>query len=72
MPGVAWQLLWWLISRMDADAKIHDGWRATAAKEMKRDRTHLAKAAEVLQARGLIETAPRKRYVRIIVKNIQG
>lgn len=72
MPAASWQLLWWLIAKMDDDAEIHEGWRAMAAKEMRRDRSWITHAAKILEQHGFIETAPRKRYCRIIVRNIAG
>lgn len=72
MPSTAWQLLWWLISQMDDKCEVRDGWRIAAARALKKDRTWIQKCAEVLQERGLIETAPRKRYARVIAQNIVG
>lgn len=72
MPAAAWQLLWWLIARMDEHAEIREGWRTEAAKQMRRDRSWVSHAAGILEREGFVETAPRKRYCRIIVKNIAG
>lgn len=72
MPSAAWQLLWWLIAKMDEKQEVRDGWRIAASRAMRKDRTWIQKCAEVLQEKGLIETAPRKRYVRVIAQNIVG
>lgn len=72
MPGTCWQLLWWMISEMDENKEVRGGWRIAAARALKKDRTWIQKCAEQLEQRGLVETAPRKRYARIIVANIQG
>jgi len=72
MPGACWQLLWWLIARMDERGEIHEGWRVQAAKQMKRDRSWITKSASTLESHGFLETAPRKRYARVIVRNLVG
>ena len=72
MPSASWQLLWWLIAKMNEHAEVRDGWRIAAARELRKDRTWIQRCAQVLERNGLIETAPRKRYVRIVVSNING
>lgn len=72
MPSAAWQLLWWMICRMDAAKEIHEGWRIRAARELKKDRVWIGRCAQHLQERKLIETAPRRRYARVCVENLVG
>lgn len=72
MPSAAWQLLWWMIASMDDHQEIREGWRIAAARAMNKDRTWIQKCAQELEKRGLIETAPRKRYARVIVQHIVG
>lgn len=72
MPSASWQLLWWLIAEMGDDQTIRGAWRILAARALKKDRTWIQRCAQVLEEKGLIETAPRKRYVRVIVKHIVG
>ena len=72
MPATAWQLLWWLICNMDEHQEIWGGWRIAATGDMKKHRQWIGKCAEILQEHNLIETAPGKRYVRVLVANITG
>ena len=70
MPSAAWQLLWWLIWKMDAHCEVSGGWRAQASRELGKDRTWIGKCAESLTENGLIETSRRERRVRVLVANI--
>ena len=72
MPGTAWQLLWWMICRMDENGEIRAGWRVEAAGALHRHRIWIGKSAEHLQRHGLIDTAPNRRYVRVLTGNISG
>lgn len=72
MPGTAWQLLWWMICVMDANAELRGGWRVAASRALKREKTWIGRCAEHLSARNLIETAPGKRWAKVITKNITG
>jgi len=72
MPSVAWMLLWWMICKMDDKCELRGGWRIAAAGELKKHRQWIGKCAEILMERGLIETAPGKRWARVIVANITG
>lgn len=72
MPGAAHQLLWWLISVMDKKQEVHGGWRTAASKALNRERSWLRHGARLLQENGLIETSPRKRYVKVNVNAIRG
>lgn len=72
MPSTAWQLLWWLICKMDENKEIRGGWRIAAAGAMKRDRIWIGRCAEHLLDRGLIDTAPGRRYVKVLTGNIVG
>lgn len=72
MPATAWQLLWWLICKMDEHQEIHGGWRIAATGDLKKHRQWIGKCAEILQEHGLIDTAPGKRYVRVLTARITG
>ena len=72
MPSLAWQLLWWLLCRMDVNNEVRFGWRAAAARDMRKDRQWLGICAGHLQKRGLIYTEPRRRYAKVLVANIVG
>lgn len=72
MPGACWQLLWWLIARMDSDARVYGGWRLRASREMKRDRIWIQHCAETLREHNLIATQARERQVRVLVANFKG
>lgn len=72
MSGSAWQLLWWLLSRMDKNQEVHGGWRTAGARAIGRDRSWLTHNVTVLNANGLITTGPRARYVKVLVNAIRG
>lgn len=72
LPAVSWQLLWWLIVKMDENCEVGDGWRKLAARDLKRDRHWLSKCGRDLMQRGLVDTGPRKRTIRVRVENIVG
>lgn len=72
MPSAAWQLLWWLICRMNKDGEVHGGWRVRASRELKKDRIWIGRCAQHLQERSLIETAPRQRSARVCKENLVG
>ena len=72
LPSTAWQLLWWLICKMVENKEIKGGWRIAAAKDMKRDRIWIGKCSEHLQKANLIDTAPGRRYVKVLSGNIVG
>ena len=72
LPAAAWRLLWWMICRMDENAEIRGGWRIAAAGELKCDRIWVGRCAELLQAKGLIDTAPGKRYAKVLRENLVG
>lgn len=57
---------------MDERCEIHGGWRVLAARELGKERIWVAKCADRLLASGLVDTAPGKRYVKVLVSNIQG
>jgi hypothetical protein len=72
MPAVAWALLWWLICKMDENCEIRGGWRIAAAGDMKKHRQWIGKCAEILQEHGLIDTAAKQRYVKVLTGRITG
>jgi hypothetical protein len=72
LTAAAWRLLWWLISNMDEKQEVHGGWRARAAREMGKDRIWIGHCAEQLNAAGLIQAEPRKRFARVVVQAIRG
>lgn len=73
MPSAAWQLLWWLILKMDKETKqVRGGWRERAAKELKRDRVWMGRCAQHLQERNLITTEPRARWVQVNTERLVG
>ncbi len=72
MPGKAWQLLWWLIYRMDEHSQVLGGWRRLAASELGCDRIHIYRCAKVLLDHGFIDTRPNERSVKVIVSAINA
>lgn len=72
MPATAWQLLWWMICRMDEKQEVRGGWRIEAARALKRDRIWISRCAEHLVKRNLIYTEPNKRWAQVLVRNIVG
>lgn len=72
MPSASWQLLWWLISRMDEKHEVRGGWRVHAAGALKKDRTWISRCAEELEKRRLVATEKNARWVRVIVENFVG
>lgn len=72
LSGVSWQLLWWLICKMDDACEVHGGWRVRAAIELGRDRLAIQINAKKLLAAGLIDTAPKRRHVRVLINRISG
>jgi aromatic ring-cleaving dioxygenase len=72
MPATAWQLLWWLICNMDDKQEIRGGWRIAAARDMQQDRIWMGRCANQLIEHGLIDSAPGRRIVRVLVSNIVG
>lgn len=72
MPAASWQLLWWLICRMDDRCEVHGGWRVAAARDFSKDRIWVGRCAEILHEKGLIDTAPRSRWAKVLVQKIQG
>lgn len=72
MPSVAWQLHWWLIAHMDEKQELHGGWRTQASRDLKKDRIWIGRCVDELLKRGLIDTAPMKRYVRVCVDKVTG
>lgn len=57
---------------MDGNREVREGWRVAAARALNKDRVWIGRCAEHLRSRGLIETAPRARYAKVLVENITG
>lgn len=72
LSPAAWQLLWWLIARMDNRCEIRGGWRRAAAREMEGDRFWLHRCSKQLIAAGLLESPPHARWARVHVELIIG
>lgn len=70
LPSTSWQLLWWMISMMDDNQEVTDGWRARAARDMGKDRIWIGRCVEPLVRAGLIDAEPRRRIARVLVKNL--
>lgn len=71
MPGAAWQLLWWLICRMDDNCVVDGGWRTRACEEMGVERGHIGISSRKLAKEGLISTDPHARWVKVEVSRIR-
>ena len=72
LPSVAWQLLWWLICKMDDKQEIRGGWRIAATGDLKKHRQWIGRCAEILDEHGLIEAPKGKRYAKVLVSRITG
>lgn len=70
LPATAWQLLWWLICNMDEHGELRGGWRLAATRDIGCHRQWLGACAEKLVACNLIDTGPKRRYVKVLAKNI--
>lgn len=68
-PG-AWQLLWWLIARMDDNCLVYGAWRTRAYREIGHDRFWIMRCVKQLASAGLIDTKNNQRLVRVLVGNI--
>lgn len=72
LSPAAWQLHWWLISKMDNYCEVRGGWRRQASKEMCKDRYWVMRCVKQLQDNQLIETRAQARWVKVLVANITG
>ncbi len=72
LHATSWQLLWWLIARMDGAGLVVGGWRGEAARDMGRDRLWVAKCARMLRVAGLIRSDDYERSVTVLVDNLRG
>lgn len=72
LPGLAWQLLWWLCTKMDTKGEVRGGWRTAASGDIGKNRIWLGRCAVMLTKRGLIDTKPGQRSVRVNVQNFVG
>jgi len=70
LPSTAWQLLWWMIAKMDEHGELRGGWRSSSARALKRHRIWIGECARRLQEAGLIETAKGRRYARVLIRNL--
>lgn len=67
LPGAAWQVLLWLIEKMDRNNVVTGGWRNYCALELDRNRIWVSECANKLAEQHLIETVPRSRTVKVLV-----
>lgn len=72
LSPAAWQLLWWLIARMDNRCEIRGAWRNMAAKEIGGDRFWLHRCAKQLKDAGLLESPSNGRWAKVHVELIIG
>jgi hypothetical protein len=72
MPGTAWALLWWMICRMDVHGEIKGGWRAAAAREMRRHPRWINRCGEHLARHGLIQIEAHARWARVNTEKLSG
>lgn len=66
-----WRLLWWMICEMDAEGVVKFGWRAKAARDLRRHRKFVTICERILYAERLID---RKKGAgaRVMVENFVG
>lgn len=72
MPSAAWQLLWWLICKMDENGEVKGGWRRWAAGNLKMHEQWVGRCAQHLVKRNLLETQPRARWCKVRIDNLVG
>jgi len=72
LPGVAWQLLWWLVTHMDEHGEIVGPWRVPAARDIGKHRIWIQRCGDKLQEAGLIETQKYRRWVRVNIDRFVG
>lgn len=72
MSPTSWQLLWWLVAKMDKQGYVDGGWQSISARQMGRDRTRVARSAKELYQNDLIQRFVGLRRIRVLTQNFRG